>query len=158
MADYKQAKKIEYHGIKFDSRLELKFYQHYLERFGDRVLIHPSYVVRDNYTLGGYTCRKRSYSPDFVVLDDKGQITHVYDVKASITPRRGKNGVVRAKVHIDGSMKKSIDDFQRRYNWPVEIVCPYAHNYRMTIICTTKSIGIFEFTNVDYDVREIIGR
>ena len=158
MADYKRAKKPEYNGIKFDSSLELKFYRRYLERLGDRVLIHPSYVVRDNYTLGGYTCRKRSYSPDFVVLDGKGQITHVYDVKASITPKRGKNGVTRAKVHIDGSMKKSIDDFQRRYGRPVEIVCPYAHNYRMTIICTTKPIGVFEFTDVDYDVSEIIGR
>ena len=158
MADYKQAKKIEYHGIKFDSRLELKFYQHYLERFGDRVLIHPSYVVRDNYTLGGYTCRKRSYSPDFAVLDDKGQIIHIYDVKAAITPKNRNKRGSSVKVHIDGSMKKSIDDFQRRYNWPVEIVCPYAHNYRMTIICTTKPIGVFEFTDVDYDVREFIGR
>lgn len=157
MANYKRARKIEYKGHRFDSALELKFYQRYLDRLGDRVLIHPSYVVRDNYTLGGYTCRKRSYSPDFVVLDDKGQITHVYDVKASITPRRGKNGVMRAKVHIDGSMKKSIDDFQRRYNRPVEIVCPYAHYYRMTIICTTKPVGIYEFTDVNYDVTEIIG-
>ena len=157
MADYRQAKKIEYHGIKFDSRLELKFYQRYLEQFGDRVLIHPSYTVRDNYTLGGYTCRKRSYSPDFVVLDKKGQFAHVYDVKASITPKRGKNGVTRAKVHIDGSMKKSIDDFQRRYNRPVEIVCPYAHYFRMTVIGTTKPFGVWEIPAINYDINSLIG-
>ena len=158
MANYKRARKIEYKGHRFDSALELKFYRRYLEQLGDQVLIHPTYVVRDNYTLGGYTCRKRSYSPDFAVLDDKGQIIHIYDVKAAITPKNRNKRWSSVKVHIDGSMKKSIDDFQRRYNWPVEIVCPYAHNYRMTIICTTKPVGVYEFTNVDYDVSEIIGR
>ncbi|KRL94245.1 DUF1064 domain-containing protein [Limosilactobacillus equigenerosi] len=154
---YKIAKKITYKGQKYDSEKELKFYKRYLEPLGDRVLNHPTYVVRDSYTLGGYKGRKRTYSPDFVVLAPDGTIEHVYDVKAGITEKTLKSGQTSGKVYIDASMKKSIDDYQRKYNHPVELVAVYAHDFRMTIINTTVSVGVYYFTNVDYDVTEIIG-
>lgn len=155
---YKIAKKIIYKGEKYDSETELKFYQRYLERLGDRVLKHPTYVVRDSYTLGGYKGRKRTYSPDFVVLAPDGTIQHVYDVKAGITEKVLKNGKTSGKVYIDASMKKSIDDYQRKYNRPVELVGLYAHDFRMTIINTTVPVGVYHFTNVNYDVYKIIGK
>lgn len=157
MADYSQANKSRADGYTFDSEAEKRFYLEYLKYWPFRLDIHPNFRVRDKYTLGGYTCRGRSYKPDFVLYDREGEIYHVYDVKGSIVPRMDKNGVERAKVYIDASMRKSIDDFQRRQHIPVEIVTPMKGRFRMTILGPTKPIGVHEFTGVDYDVKKIIG-
>lgn len=92
-----------------------------------------------------------------MIKDDK--IIHVYDVKASIVPKRGKDRKRKmAKVFVNPSMRKSIDDFQRHYGIPVELVAPMAGRFRMTILGTTIPIGVYEFTGCGYDVSKIIGK
>lgn len=159
MATYRSSKR-EYAGYKFDSDKELRFYREYLEGYQDgRVEVHPNYRVAGQYELGGYTCRGRSYKPDFVVLDGKGEIIHVYDVKASMTPKIDSKGKPKTPaVYINQSMKKSIDDFQRFYRIPVEIVVPMKGRFRMTILGPTIPLGVFEFDSIDYDITEVIGK
>lgn len=159
MADYTRARKINANGLKFDSEAEKRFYRDYLSSWPWRVEVHPNYEVRSSYTLGGYKCRSRHYKPDFVVYGPDNKIIHVYDVKASIVPKRGKNRKQKtAKVFVNPSMRKSIDDFQRHYGIPVELVAPMAGRFRMTILGTTVPIGVYEYQSVGYDVSKIIGQ
>lgn len=159
MADYSRAKKTASGKLSFDSEAEKKFYREYLAGWPWRVEVHPNYEVRSSYTLGGYKCRSRHYKPDFVVYGPNNKIIHVYDVKASIVPKRGKDRKQKtAKVFVNPSMRKSIDDFQRHYGIPVELVAPMAGRFRMTILGTTVPIGVYEYQSVGYDVSKIIGQ
>lgn len=158
MAEYRSNKR-EYAGFTFDSEKELQFFREYLEGHEGRVEVHPNYRVTNQYTLGGYKFRGRFYKPDFVVYDKRGEIAHVYDVKASISPKVDSKGKQKTpNVFINPAMRKSIDDFQRLHRIPVELVVPMKGRFRMTILGPTIPLGVFEFDSIDYDITEVIGK
>lgn len=111
-------KKIELDGIKFDSKKEAFFYQHYIENCGKNYHVHPNYPLVDKFPVGGYPMRGISYAPDFVIFNGD-EIAHVYDVKTSLSNRA-----------IDGAAKLRFKLFALRYGVPVEVVVPRQHDFK----------------------------
>ncbi|WEV56145.1 DUF1064 domain-containing protein [Ligilactobacillus acidipiscis] len=71
------ARKVEYHGYKFDSIKERDFFERFIEKSGYRYEVHPHYTLRGTTPVKGIKIRGIAYTPDFVIYDDNGSIGHV---------------------------------------------------------------------------------
>jgi len=92
---YNAVKTVLY-GIKFDSKIESKFYQYFKDK-GVRVLeLQPTFLLQDSFKLDWKTIRKIEYSADFCIeyewdrfyIDVKGMRTPVFDLKLKLWKRR----------------------------------------------------------------------
>ena len=83
------AKKIEYDGIKFDSKVECEYYKELMSKVMNREIksfsIQPRYVLQDKFTKYGKNYREITYSPDFMIVNNDDSVTLV-DVKGYSTP------------------------------------------------------------------------
>lgn len=87
------SKKIEYNGIKFDSKMEKDYYIYLLKlkEKGEVVNIElqPSFLLLDKFKYKDKTIRKITYKADFKVtykdhvevVDIKGMMTDVFKIK-----------------------------------------------------------------------------
>lgn len=95
------AKKIEYDGIIFDSKLECEYYKELMLKVKNGEIksfsIQPKYILQDKFTKYGKSYREISYSPDFAILNNDDSITLI-DVKGFSTPA--------------SEMRKKMFDFQ----------------------------------------------
>jgi len=91
------AKKVDYHGITFDSRAEARRFQQLKDQLAAGAIrnleLQPRYVILPSYKRGGRTVRKTEYVADFRYQTPDGK-TIVEDVKSPIT---AKNPVYRLK-------------------------------------------------------------
>lgn len=86
--DYKQSKyhnkKVEYNGMKFDSRKEYAYYTKLklLEQTGEISALKRQvpFLLLEKVKLNGKTYRQTKYIADFTYLDKNGKL-HVIDVK-----------------------------------------------------------------------------
>ncbi len=91
-------KKVEFDGIKFDSKKEMNRYKELkiLERAGmiKDLELQPAFILIPSFKKNGKTYRKSSYIADFkyfdveqekiVVEDTKGYLTEVYKLKKKL--------------------------------------------------------------------------
>lgn len=95
------AKKIEYDGITFDSKLECEYYKELMLKVKNGEIksfsIQPKYILQDKFTKYGKNYREISYSPDFMIINNDDSITLI-DVKGFSTPA--------------SEMRKKLFDFQ----------------------------------------------
>lgn len=154
----KRKRKPKIDGITVGSLAEKEFYDRYIVSSGKRYDFQKKFVIQDEYDLGGIRMSAITYKPDFVIYGSDGEIEHVYDVKASITPRFGKRGTeIKPNVHVDSGMLAHILRFQARYRLPVELVANYSGRFRMTVMGAKKAFGVHEFRNIDYDISDYVG-
>lgn len=103
--DYKQSKyhnkKVEYNGMKFDSKKEMAYYMKLklLEKAGEikNVERQIEYELIPKFKVGNKTYRKTSYFADFRYVSVEDDKIHVVDVKSLIT---AKNDVYRLKKKL----------------------------------------------------------
>lgn len=80
-------KKPEAYGRKWDSQMELEFYEYNLELKEQGQVIdielQPVFLLQDKYTYKGKTIRKMEYKADFKITYSDGSVI-VYDVKGMI--------------------------------------------------------------------------
>lgn len=100
------AKKVEIDGVKFDSQVEAKYYSAHVKGKHEHFSCHESFEIVPKFKLGKRSKRKRIYSPDFVIYDDKQNIVKVVDVKP-------------AKITADASLRMAL--FEYIYQVPVII-------------------------------------
>lgn len=97
------AKKIEYDGIIFDSKLECEYYKELMSNVKNGEIksfsIQPKYILQDKFTKYGKSYREISYSPDFKVIMNDDSII-LYDIKGFSTQA--------------SEMRKKLFDFQYR--------------------------------------------
>ena len=83
------AKKIEYDGIIFDSKVECEYYKELMNKVKNGEIksfsIQPKYILQDKFTKYGKNYREITYSPDFMIVNNDDSITLV-DVKGFSTP------------------------------------------------------------------------
>lgn len=83
------AKKIEYDGITFDSKLECEYYKELMLKVKNGEIksfsIQPKYILQDKFTKYGKNYREISYSPDFMIINNDDGVTLI-DVKGFSTP------------------------------------------------------------------------
>lgn len=83
------AKKIEYDGITFDSKLECEYYKELMLKVKNGEIksfsIQPKYILQDKFTKFDKHYREISYSPDFMIINNDDSITLI-DVKGFSTP------------------------------------------------------------------------
>lgn len=128
MQHFSKKKKID--GYTFDSQKEAEFYLNFIKPSGCRFDVHRPFKLVEKFAVGGYNQRGVTYTPDFVTYDDNGEISHVYDVKTSLS-----------NFGIDNGAKLRFKWFQYRYRIPVEIVVPRANDFKMTLYgFTSKSM------------------
>lgn len=82
------SKKIEIDGIVFDSKAEGEFYL-YLKDLKEQgkikeIILQEKLVLQEGFKKNGKTNRAITYTVDFTVLDDKGNLTRI-DVKGMET-------------------------------------------------------------------------
>lgn len=163
-------KKVEFDGYTFDSGKEKNFYERFIKSSGRNYKVHPTYQLLDKFSVGGYTMRGLSYTPDFVVYE-AGEIAHVYDVKTSVDMKA-----------IDVGAKIRFILFAYRYRVPVEVVVPRKNDFKMKLLSfsntriqqahaqhdrkgnvKTYKNGHIKYAyydvhkNVDYDIHDTIG-
>lgn len=80
-------KKPEAYGRKWDSQMELEFYEYNLElKEQGQVIdieVQPVFLLQDKYIYKGKTIRKMEYKADFKITYSNGSVI-VYDVKGMI--------------------------------------------------------------------------
>lgn len=98
-------KKVEYNGIKFDSKKELKFYLQLLERQekGEvtNIRLQVPFTLQPSFKFNGKTIRAITYKADFVyydlienkerIVDVKGFRTETYKIKKKIMQYLGND-------------------------------------------------------------------
>lgn len=93
-------KKVEYDGIKFDSKKEYAYYLKLkLMEQADEIFDlerQKEFVLIETFKLADKTYRKTSYFADFVYLDKEGN-WHVIDVKSEAT-RKDKTYRLKKKL------------------------------------------------------------
>ncbi|WP_251548306.1 DUF1064 domain-containing protein [Limosilactobacillus caecicola] len=164
-------RKVKMDGYRLDSKKEARFYQSFIKPSGQRFEVHQPFKLVEKFPLGGYNQSGVTYTPDFVTIDDDGNITHVYDVKTSLSP-----------LGIDNGAKVRFKWFQAHYRLPIEIVVPRTNDFKMTLYGFTvktmldrhvkhkrdgsikvnkKGNPMYDYYNVykniNYDIREIVG-
>lgn len=94
-------KKIEFNGIKFDSKKEMNRYKELkiLERAGliKNLKLQPAFILIPSFKKNGKTYRKTSYIADFQYYDTKQEKIIVEDVKSKAT---AKDKVYRLKIKM----------------------------------------------------------
>ncbi len=80
-------KKPEAYGRKWDSQMELEFYEKLLEEQKQgqvvNIELQPVFLLQDKYIYKGKTIRKMEYKADFKVTYSDGSVI-IYDVKGMI--------------------------------------------------------------------------
>lgn len=155
-------RKVELDGITFDSKKEAQFYQQFVKPSSKRFTCHENFDLVSKFSVGGYTQRGIFYRPDFVIYGPDGR-EHVYDVKTSLSAQGiDKSAMLRFKL------------FAKRYGMPVEVVVPRRNDFKMKLFGFTTTdiqsphqrkkrngqvvIDHYDvFSNIDYDIRKIIG-
>jgi len=80
-------KKVEYEGIRFDSKMEMEFYIYLLKTHTkEEIELQPKFVLQEKFRDStGKTQREIKYVADFrvgnIVYDIKGMITHAFKIK-----------------------------------------------------------------------------
>ena len=97
----RNAKRYFEDGIQFDSRVEYNFYHRFIRGKGYHFRYHERFYLTDKYALGGVMGRAVTYTPDFVIRDDRGKIAHVYDVKGSLTSYDIDRDAKKLKLLVD---------------------------------------------------------
>lgn len=167
----RNAKKYVEDGFEFPSRVEYNFYHRFIRKKGYHFKHHETFYLTHKYPIGGVTGKAHTYTPDFVIRDDRGQIVHVYDVKGSLS-----------SYDIDRDAKKTFGWFQSKYGIPVEVVVPRKNDFKMKILGVSNSLfdkhirhdrkgnikryektgnPMYEYYDIhaslDYDIRDTIG-
>ena len=139
--------KVKVDGYTFDSKKEYDFYRKFVRDCGYRFEVHPNFSLHDTFKLAGRDVNIRSsrYTPDFVIYDENDSIMHVYDLKNSFTT-----------YAIDQAAALRFKWFAWRYQIPVEVVVPRAHDFKVKILGTTKRFNPVTRSNIDYDLNELI--
>lgn len=79
-----KSEKVEFNGITFDSKMELKFYQNLLES-GVEFELQPTFVLQEKFVKNGKTYLPITYKGDFkvgnIVYDTKGMETLHFKLK-----------------------------------------------------------------------------
>lgn len=133
------AKKVKLDGYTFDSMKEAKFYEDYIRDSGYSFTVHEKFQLIDKYKIGNYNMRGVTYSPDFVIRNQCGEIIHVYDVKTGYTSYAITTGVsLRFKM------------FTLKYGVPVEVVVVRTHDFKTKIVGLTKKTDPQVRNNVSY--------
>lgn len=136
--------KIKIDDITFDSQKEANFYIRFVKDSGYKYEIHKPYillnkfVVKDNVNIRGL-----KYTPDFVIYDKQGKILHVYDVKNSFTV-----------YGIDQAAQLRFKLFMYTYHLPLECVVVRTHDFKTTILGTTKKRKITIHKSFDYSWKD----
>ena len=125
----RNAKKHFEDGIEFDSQTELNFYHRFIRGKGFHFSYHETFYLTHKYPLGGVEGNAMRYTPDFVIRDNNGNISHVYDVKGSLS-----------SYDIDRDAKKTFNWFQSKYGIPVEVVVPRKNDFKMKILGVSNSL------------------
>lgn len=94
-------KEIVFDWIKFDSQIEMKYYQYLLSVFGPNgkqmIKVQPKYIIQDKFSLRGETFRAIEYIADFefvlpwnriIVVDIKGMATEIAKIKRKMFLKR----------------------------------------------------------------------
>lgn len=140
-----KAKKVEYHGYKFDSVKECQFFANYIEPGNFNFECHPRFEIFPTVEVNGYKFRQAAYTPDFVVYDKGGDILHVYDVKNSF----GAYG-------IDAAAKLRFKAFTAKYKHPVEAVVMRKNYFKVKVLGTTKRQEEHAMQTINYHVWELM--
>ena len=100
--------KVEIDGIKFDSKIEAKYYSHLLERANDgeigHFIIQPRYLLQESFKKNGKHFRKIEYVADFEVINLDGTI-EVIDIKGQIMPVFALKKKLFERLYPDYSLK-----------------------------------------------------
>lgn len=139
----KRGTKVYRDGYTFDSAKEDFFYTEFVKKSGFDFNVHPKFELAKGGRLDRVNVRSVIYTPDFVIYDDKGQMTHVFDVKNSF----GVYG-------IDPVVQLRFKLFLLRYKIPVEAVVVRRNDFKSIAQCVTKKRKIDDpliCTGFDYD-------
>lgn len=120
-------------GYVFDSDKEHNFYHRFVKNCGYKYEVHPSFVLQKLTKLSSTNKAKISaisYTPDFVIFGDVGEMIHVYDVKNSFGP-----------YGIDQSNKLRFRLFAMKYGIPVEAVVIRANDFKTIVQGVTKPLS-----------------
>lgn len=115
----KRGRKVVIDGYKFDSQKEADFYTRFVRDSGMEFSVHPKFEILESFSLYGRKIQKMVYTPDFVIYDDEGKISHVFDVK---------NGF--SEYAVDAAVKLRFKLFSRRYHYFVECVIVRTHDFK----------------------------
>lgn len=85
-------KRVEMFGFKFDSMVELEFYEYLLAVSQGEVKVHPRYLLQEKFETYGEKFAKIDYVLDFeyqvawktIVVDIKGKATEVAKIKRKL--------------------------------------------------------------------------
>ena len=125
----RNAKKYVEDGITFDSQVEINFYHRFIRGNGYHFKHHERFYLTEKYALGGVMGKAVTYTPDFVIRNKNGEITHVYDVKGSLS-----------SYDIDRDAKKTFSWFQSKHRIPVEVVVPRKNDFKMKVLGVPNSL------------------
>lgn len=133
-------------GYVFDSDKEHNFYHRFVKNCGYKYEVHPSFVLQELTKLSSTNKAKISaisYTPDFVIFGDVGEMIHVYDVKNSFGP-----------YGIDQSNKLRFRLFAMKYGIPVEAVVIRANDFKTIVQGVTKPLSDKQpLIKTDFDYR-----
>lgn len=116
----KRGTKVYRDGYTFDSAKEDYFYTEFVKKSGFDFDVHPKFELAKGGRLDRVNVRSVIYTPDFVIYDGVGQMTHVFDVKNSF----GVYG-------IDPVVQLRFKLFLLRYKIPVEAVVVRTHDFKV---------------------------
>lgn len=116
----KRGTKVYRDGYTFDSKKEDFFYTEFVKKSGFQFDVHPKFILEKGGKVDRVNVRGVILTPDFVIYDDKGKMTHVYDVKNSF----GVYG-------IDPVVSLRFKMFLVRYKIPVEAVVVRTHDFKV---------------------------
>ncbi|OYS80640.1 hypothetical protein CBG04_09790 [Limosilactobacillus reuteri] len=140
--------KTHYKDYVFDSKKEEAFFRGFIENSGYKFDVHKSFKLHPIIEMcnGVLKLRSSSYAPDFVLYDDKGNISHVIDVKNSFT-----------SFAIDPAAALRFKLFALKYKIPVEVVVPRVKSFRVKIMGTTKKFEPIVKYDFNYNVNDLVG-
>lgn len=93
-------KKIEYNGIKFDSKMEMDFYLYLLKIYPKEIFdnieikLQPKFLLQSSFRDNGKLYREISYIADFEITKNETESSIVFDVKGFKT----KDFIIKEKL------------------------------------------------------------
>lgn len=136
--------KVTIDDITFDSQKEANFYIRFVKNSGYKYKVHVPYILIEKFLLkDNINIRGLKYTPDFIIYDKQGKILHVYDVKNSFTV-----------YGIDQAAQLRFKLFMHTYHLPLECVVVRTHDFKTTILGTTKKRKVTIHKSFDYNWQE----
>lgn len=109
-----KASKVEYDGIKFDSKLESNIYKR-LKELGIQCVLQPKFKLQESFRYQGKAVREINYVADFAVFI--GNRSYIIDAKGMETPVfKLKRKLFMFKYGTDIVLIKSVKHFNTWYN------------------------------------------